>query len=159
MALGKPNIPSSIWLVVAGLAAISVLGLFGGGAGGVDAIPYSQFQQYLDAGKVKQVTVAGNVIRGTLTDPMPDGRSSFTTVQVPPDLAGQLAKHKVEFTGTPTDAGALDEGISPHARTYAAKSAAQGCFDSSGPRRAIIGLARRRSEAAGPIAGPERIIG
>ncbi|HET7880522.1 MAG TPA: ATP-dependent zinc metalloprotease FtsH [Acetobacteraceae bacterium] len=93
--------------MVAGLAAISVLGLFGGGAGGVDAIPYSQFQQYLDAGKVKQVTVAGNVIRGTLTDPMPDGRSSFTTVQVPPDLAGQLAKHKVEFTGTPTDAGAL----------------------------------------------------
>ena len=48
---------------------ISTLGLFGGGgSGGTDAIPYSQFQQYLDANKVKQVTVSGNVIRGTLTD-------------------------------------------------------------------------------------------
>ena len=72
-----------------------------------DVIPYSQFQQYLDANKVKQVTVAGNVIRGTLTEPMPDGRSNFTTVQVPPDLAGQLAQHKVEFSGSATEGGAL----------------------------------------------------
>ena len=108
MAAPKPNISSSIWLIVAGLVVISALGLFGGGgSGGTDAIPYSQFQQYLDANKVKQVTVAGNVIRGTLTEPMPDGRSNFTTVQVAPDLAGQLAKHNVEFTGGSTDAGAL----------------------------------------------------
>ena len=101
MAAPKPNFSSSIWLIVAGLVVISALGLFGGGGGGgTDAIPYSQFQQYLDANKVKQVTVAGNMIRGTLTEPMPDGRSNFTTVQVPPDLAGQLAKHNVEFTGT-----------------------------------------------------------
>ena len=71
MAAPKPNISSSIWLIVAGLVVISALGLFGGGgSGGTDAIPYSQFQQYLDANKVKQVTVAGNVIRGTLTEPM-----------------------------------------------------------------------------------------
>ena len=57
---------------------------------GTDAIPYSQFEQYLDAKKVKQVTMAGNVIRGALIEPMPDGRSNFTTVQVAPDLAGQL---------------------------------------------------------------------
>ena len=108
MAAPKPNISSSIWLIVAGLVVISALGLFGGGgSGGTDAIPYSQFQQYLDANKVKQVTVAGNVIRGTLTEPMADGRSNFTTVQVAPDLAGQLAKHNVEFTGGSTDAGAL----------------------------------------------------
>ena len=50
MAARKPNIPPSTWLVLAGLAAISMLGLFGGGgSGGTDAIPYSQFQQYLDA--------------------------------------------------------------------------------------------------------------
>jgi len=104
----KPNFPPSIWLIVAGLVVITALGLFGGGnGGGSDAIPYSQFQQYLDANKVKQVTVAGNVIHGTLSEPMPDGRSNFTTVQVPPDLAGQLAKHNVEFTGGATDGGAL----------------------------------------------------
>jgi cell division protease FtsH len=105
----KPNFSSSVWLIVAGLVVIGAFGLFGGGGGtgGSDVIPYSQFQQYLDANKVKQVTVAGNVIHGTLTDAMPDGRSNFTTVQVPPDLAGQLAKHNVEFTGSANDAGAL----------------------------------------------------
>ena len=109
MAAPKPNLSSSIWLIVAGLVVISALGLFGGGGGGsgTDVIPYSQFQQYLDANKVKQVTVAGNVIRGTLTEALPDGRSNFSTVQVPPDLAGQLAKHNVEFTGSATDGGAL----------------------------------------------------
>ena len=52
------------------------------------------------------------MIRGTLTEPMPDGRSNFTTVQVAPDLAGQLAKHNVEFTGGSTDAGALGTVLS-----------------------------------------------
>ena len=109
MAAPKPNLSSSVWMIVAGLVVISALGLFGGGGGGggSDVIPYSQFQQYLDANKVKQVTVSGNVIRGTLTDPMPDGRSNFTTVQVPPDHAGQLAKHNVEFTGGAADARAV----------------------------------------------------
>ena len=105
----KPNISSSIWLIVAGLVVITALGLFGGGnGGGSDAIPYSQFQQYLDANKVKQVTVAGNVIRGTLTEAMPDGRSNFTTVQVPPDLAGpaRQAQRRVYRRLRPT-AGAL----------------------------------------------------
>ena len=55
----KPNLSSSIWLIVAGLVVITALGLFsnggGGGASGSDVIPYSEFQQYLDGGKVKQV--------------------------------------------------------------------------------------------------------
>jgi ATP-dependent Zn protease len=80
----KPNLSSSIWLIVAGLVVITALGLFsnggGGGAGGSDVIPYSEFQQYLDGGKVKQVTVSGNIIRGTLTDKMKDGRTEFSTV-------------------------------------------------------------------------------
>jgi cell division protease FtsH len=104
----KPNFSSSIWLVVAGLLVITVLGLFSnGGTGGPAVIPYSQFQQYLDANKVKQVTVSGSVLHGTLTDAMPDGKTSFTTVQVPPDLATQLAQHKVEFSGTVSDSGPL----------------------------------------------------
>jgi cell division protease FtsH len=91
-------------VVVAGLALFSG---GNGGNGGSDAIPYSQFQQYLDADKVKEVTVAGNVIHGTLTEKMPDGRTHFTTVQVPSDLANQLAKHNVQFTGATTDGGAV----------------------------------------------------
>ncbi len=109
MAAPKPNFSSSIWLIVAGLAVVTALGLFsnGGGAGGSDAIPYSQFQQYLDGNKIKQVTVAGNVLHGTLTEAMKDGKTEFTTVQVAPDLATQLAHHNVEFSGSVADSGAL----------------------------------------------------
>jgi cell division protease FtsH len=109
VAVRKPDFSSPIWLIVAGLVVIAALGLFGGGngSGGTDVIPYSQFQQYLDANKVKEVTVAGNVIHGTLTEKMASGRTSFTTVQVPPDLASQLAKHSVQFTGAATDGGAV----------------------------------------------------
>ena len=116
MPAPKPNISSSIWLIVAGLVVITALGLFsnggGGGAGGSDVIPYSEFQQYLDGGKVKQVTVSGNIIRGTLTEKMKDGRTEFSTVQVPPDLASQLAKHNVEYSGTATDSGAFGTLVS-----------------------------------------------
>ena len=39
-----------LWLIVAGLVAISTFGPLGGGeSGGTDAIPYSHFLQYLDA--------------------------------------------------------------------------------------------------------------
>jgi cell division protease FtsH len=99
----KPRLPSAIWLIFLGLLVVTLFGLFGsgGGSGGTAVIPYSQFQQYLDAGKVKQVTVSGDVLHGTLTEKMPDGNTEFSTVQVPPDLAGALARHGVEFSSVP----------------------------------------------------------
>ncbi|HXA22074.1 MAG TPA: ATP-dependent zinc metalloprotease FtsH [Acetobacteraceae bacterium] len=105
----RQQFPPFLWLIVAGLVVVTALGLFsnGGGGGGSDVIPYSQFQQYLAGNKVKQVTVTGNVIHGTLTEAMPDGKTEFTTVQVPPDLATQLAQHNVEFSGTAADGGAF----------------------------------------------------
>ncbi len=102
----KPQFPAAIWLIFLGLLVVTVLGLFGsgggGGGGGTSVIPYSQFQQYLDAGKVKQVTVSGDVLHGTLNEKMADGNTEFSTVQVPPDLAGALAKHGVEFSSVPS---------------------------------------------------------
>ncbi|MGE4047889.1 MAG: ATP-dependent zinc metalloprotease FtsH [Acetobacteraceae bacterium] len=102
MPAQKPELPSSLWLValaVAVLVFVAVLGNTGGGAG---VIPYSRFLDYLDAGKVKQVTVSGDTIRGSLSEPMPDGRTAFTTVQVPNDLASELSKHNVEYSGVST---------------------------------------------------------
>ena len=102
----KPQFPSAIWLIFLGLLVVTVLGLFGSGGGsgggGTSVIPYSQFQQYLDAGKVKQVTVSGDVLHGTLTEKMQDGNAEFSTVQVPPDLASALAKHGVEYSSVPS---------------------------------------------------------
>jgi cell division protease FtsH len=99
----KPQLPSAIWLIFLGLLVVTLFGLFGSGAGGAaDVIPYSQFKQYLDAGKVKQVTVSGDILHGTLSEKMPDGNTEFSTVQVPPDLAGELAKHGVEYSSAPS---------------------------------------------------------
>jgi cell division protease FtsH len=98
----KPRLPPSVWLIFIGLAVVTLLGVFGssgGGGAGSAEIPYSQFQQLLDAGKVKQVTVSGNMIRGTLKEKLPDGNTNFSTVQVPADLAGSLAKHGVQYSG------------------------------------------------------------
>ena len=105
----KSQLSASLWLIVVGLLAVTALGFLsnGGSSGGTEAIPYSEFQQDLAANKIRQVTIAGNVIRGTYTEKMPNGSTSFTTFQVSPDLATQLAQHNVEFSGVPTDGGAL----------------------------------------------------
>jgi cell division protease FtsH len=109
----KQQLPSFIWLIVVGLVVVTALGLLSNdNAGGADVIPYSQFEQYLAGNKIKQVTVAGNVIHGTLNEAMPDGRTSFTTVQVPPDLAAQLGQHNVEFSATAADSGAFGTVLS-----------------------------------------------
>jgi cell division protease FtsH len=64
-------------------------------------IPYSQFQELLDQGKVKSVTVAGDSLTGELKEPQPGGGTTFSTQRVPPDLAGQLKEHGVEFSAAP----------------------------------------------------------
>jgi len=100
----NPRLPSTTWLIFIGLLAVTMFGLFGNGGGtGTDLIPYSQFQQYLDAGKVKQVTVSGDTLRGTLTEALPSGHTNFSTVQVAPDLAGALAKHGIEYSAAPSN--------------------------------------------------------
>jgi cell division protease FtsH len=101
-ALKKPQLPSSIWLIFLGLFAVAALGLFSGEHSGNGAIPYSEFQRYLDQGKVKQVTVSGDTITGTLTEAMPDGRTGFITVRVPPELAAALGQHGVQYGGVAT---------------------------------------------------------
>jgi cell division protease FtsH len=94
-----PKFPPMLWLMLFGLAMLAGLTFLSDAGSGTNVIPYSQFQQYLDSGKVKQVTVAGDMIRGTLNEQMPDGKTQFTTVQVAPDLASSLAKHGVEYSG------------------------------------------------------------
>ncbi len=86
-------------LLVAGVVVVS---LFSSDLPTAPVIPYSQFQQYLDAGKVSRITVSGDMIIGELTD-VPEGTAKgFRTNRVPPHLAGELARHGVVFSGTPS---------------------------------------------------------
>jgi cell division protease FtsH len=64
---------------------------------GVEAIPYSQFQQLLKDGQVQDIAITSNAIRGTLKSPLADGSTRFVTTRVDPDLAGQLDQYGVKY--------------------------------------------------------------
>lgn len=63
-------------------------------------IPYSQFEQLVKDGKVKEVWISQNQIQGTLKQALPNGSDAFVTTRVqPPELAEDLAKHGVIYSG------------------------------------------------------------
>jgi cell division protease FtsH len=69
----------------------------------VAVIPYSQFQQLLEQGKVREVVIDADSIQGSLKEPLQEapyqGKSRFLTTQVRPELAAILEKYGVTFTG------------------------------------------------------------
>ncbi len=64
----------------------------------IEAIPYSQFETYLDDGAIKDVTIGSSTIRGTFTNPI-DGKTGFVTTPVTPDLADRLKGTGVTYSG------------------------------------------------------------
>ncbi len=65
----------------------------------IEPVPYSQFQDLLKDGKVKEISITNNYIQGELKQPLPDGRSKFVTTRVDPELAKDLEQYDVKFTG------------------------------------------------------------
>jgi cell division protease FtsH len=65
----------------------------------VAVIPYSEFHQLLDQGKVAEVRVGENQLEGTLKEPIQNGKTHFRTLRVDKDIAEALEKAKVKFTG------------------------------------------------------------
>jgi cell division protease FtsH len=62
-------------------------------------IPYSQFQTLLAENKVEEIFIGSNVIQGSLRSPVSGGVTKFSTTRVAPELAADLAKYGVRFTG------------------------------------------------------------
>ncbi len=62
-------------------------------------LPYSQFQSYLEAGKVDELTITESRIIGTLKDAQPNEPSQFVTTRVDPNFAAMLEKYGVKFKG------------------------------------------------------------
>ncbi len=70
----------------------------------VRTIPYSQFLDLLDHGKVEQVMVGETALTGTLSEALPNGLRTFETVRVAPDIARDLSARHIPFSGV-TESG------------------------------------------------------
>ena len=89
----------SLWYVVLAFIAINFLhGLYVQWQA-VEPIPYSQFQALLKDGKIEDISITDNHIRGTLKEALPDGKKAFVATRVDPALAKDLGQYDVKFNG------------------------------------------------------------
>ncbi|MCB2189070.1 MAG: ATP-dependent zinc metalloprotease FtsH [Deltaproteobacteria bacterium] len=88
----------SIWYVLLGIWVVLILNNMLNTKFGPEQVSYSDFLNNLRADKVKEIAIGENVIHGVMLDDK--GKEiNFRTVRVAPDLAKELAGHKVEFRG------------------------------------------------------------
>ncbi|MCB1347987.1 MAG: ATP-dependent zinc metalloprotease FtsH [Maritimibacter sp.] len=64
----------------------------------IEAIPYSQFETYLEDGAIEEVVIGSATIKGTFKNPQ-EGKTGFVTTPVAPDLADRLNETGVTYTG------------------------------------------------------------
>ena len=88
----------SIWYFVLAMLLVLFLQSLWTETATVERIPYSEFRQYLEDGRIAEVVVSETTVRGTLRD-LEDGRREVVAVRVEPDLAADLDKYGVEYTG------------------------------------------------------------
>lgn len=65
----------------------------------IAVIPYSEYQQLLRQGKVDSVGISDRTLQGTLKEPLPSGQKRFLTTRVDQDIAQELEKYNIRFTG------------------------------------------------------------
>ena len=89
----------NIWYVIIAVLGVLWLRDLWMTASQVEPIAYSQFEQELKAGRVKDIAISNNVIQGSYKEPKPDKRTRFVTTRVDPDLAKELSQYDVQFSG------------------------------------------------------------
>ncbi len=89
----------NVWYIVLAIMGVLVLHSYVQQWQQVELLPYSEFMRELEKKNVSEIAVFTNHIEGTLKQPLPDGRSRFSTTRVELDLAHDLARYDVRFTG------------------------------------------------------------
>ncbi len=84
------------WVVA--VVLIAVIQHWLSDAATVEAVPYSEFERYLQEGKIADVLISDLEVQGRLKEPDPHGRKVVVATRVEPDLAAQLSKYKVRYT-------------------------------------------------------------
>jgi cell division protease FtsH len=93
------NARFNILFAILAIVVVFVIQYLMANANQVAVIPYSEYQQLLQQGKVESVGISDRTIQGTLKEPLKGGQKQFVTTRVDPDIAQQLEKFHVRFTG------------------------------------------------------------
>nr|HID58765.1 ATP-dependent metallopeptidase FtsH/Yme1/Tma family protein [Desulfobacterales bacterium] len=91
----------SLWYLFIGVWVVLIINNLLASMLAIKTIPYSHFLKLLKEGKVHEVSVTANEIRGRLKDGISDPNTPrlFRTVRVSNDLAELLEKYNITFTG------------------------------------------------------------
>ena len=95
----KREIHFNVWYLIIAVFGVLWLREIWVTARQVQPIPYSQFQQQLKEGQIKEIAVSKDTIQGAYKQPLPGGHDRFVTTRVDPDLAKDLAQYDVKYTG------------------------------------------------------------
>lgn len=93
------NIRFNLGYAVAAIFAVFLIQHLISTASHVAVIPYSEYQQLLRQGKVDSVGISDRTVQGTLKEPLSNGKKQFVTTRVDQDVAQELEKYNVRFTG------------------------------------------------------------
>ena len=87
-----------LWYVIAAIIGVIVIQQLWMQTTQVDILPYSSFLDNLKSGKIAEARVSGDYIEGQFKTPQ-NGKLHFVTTRVPPDVAQELQKYGVKFSG------------------------------------------------------------
>jgi cell division protease FtsH len=89
----------NIGYAIAAIFAVFLIQYFVSTASQIAVIPFSEYQQLLREGKVESVGISDRTLQGTLKEPLKGGQKQFITTRVDQEVAQELEKHGVRFTG------------------------------------------------------------
>jgi cell division protease FtsH len=93
------SIRFNIVYIVIALTAVLLIQEFIAGRGLIDTIGYSEFQNLAKTGQIKEITVTADEVRGELKSPKQNQKQFFKTARVEVELARDLEKYNVKFSG------------------------------------------------------------
>ena len=92
----KPRFENYYWIAAfLGVLAIQYCASL---ASRVVEIPYSRFEQLLNAGQITEVAVSSQFVQGRLKEPI-NGKRDFISARVEPQIAAQLQRTGVQYSG------------------------------------------------------------
>jgi cell division protease FtsH len=87
------------WYIVIAVLGMLVLQAVFQQAQQTEPLPYSQFREYLEQGRIDELLITETRITGEIKEPAEGEPSQFVTTRVDPDFAQELEQYGVEFRG------------------------------------------------------------